>query len=256
MSATNKLSQTAVTLGSCILLSLPVPRDAAAQEVAVAADAEEQTVSYGLEVDFLSRYVFRGFAYSEGPVVQPLGYLSARGLTFEVFGSMNLTDEDLLQHEFNEGDISLYYAKTWNEITFEPGATYYVYPEETGFPDTTEVYLTLYRSFGPLDFALLNSVDIDAYDGFYYASIEVAHERELRPKLSAELSVLLDFGTDPTTKDDTYVVTIPEFSVSWNLTENLHLRPHISFAHFLYDDFTESPANNLVNFGLALGFEF
>ena len=62
-----------------------IPAEAAAETPAQLTD-KESTFTYGAEMDFNSRYVWRGLLLDDGPVGQPSAWISAFGFTFTACG--------------------------------------------------------------------------------------------------------------------------------------------------------------------------
>ena len=58
-------------------------------------DLASRDLSFEAHLDFLSRYVWRGMAYSAGAVWQPSGILSYRDFSLNAWGNFVLNDEYL-----------------------------------------------------------------------------------------------------------------------------------------------------------------
>ena len=53
---------------------------------------KESTFTYGAEMDFNSRYVWRGLLLDDGPVGQPSAWISAFGFTLTAWSNVAMTD--------------------------------------------------------------------------------------------------------------------------------------------------------------------
>lgn len=104
-----------------------------------AAEQEKPELGLSLGSDFLSKYVFRGFAYSEDPVVQSTiaaSYGNERygNITLIGFGNFDFGLEQL-----TEADIMAEYGRQFGKVSAAFGYGYFTFPN-TGLPDTQEVY--------------------------------------------------------------------------------------------------------------------
>jgi len=129
----------------------------------------------GIGVDNYSKYVVRGMAYSENPVIQPSISVNKGNLT-----AIGIGNFDTQCNEFNEYDLVLDYTKNAGKITFSAGYGLYTFPE-TEMQKTQEAYAsaTLEKTFRP---TLKAVYDFDKGKGLY-----------------AELSVSKDINIGKTT---------------------------------------------------------
>jgi hypothetical protein len=100
-----------------LLILLHIPGSVCAQEVKV-DEAESDRVIFGFKTDFNSRYVFRGFAYSQGPVKQSTAWAKASGFTFYAWSNVMLKGEPR-QEAFSEADFGVSYAREWKRLIVE-----------------------------------------------------------------------------------------------------------------------------------------
>ena len=87
-------------------------------------------------IDYLSKYIYRGFTYSEGDVVQ--GTLTLSKDNFSVIGFFN---EDRTTHEVNEEDITFDYSQDIGEKLRVSAGYTYLYVPNPDFKNTQEVYV-------------------------------------------------------------------------------------------------------------------
>jgi hypothetical protein len=125
------------------LLILPhIPCLGLAQEAQADKDRSSQA-TYGFETDFNSRYVFRGFAYSQGPVNQSTAWVAISGFSFYAWGNFLLNREPQ-QRKFTEIDFGVSYKRGWKKLTVEPAFDFYFFrtPAPVKSPPTGEASLT------------------------------------------------------------------------------------------------------------------
>jgi hypothetical protein len=123
------------------LLRIP----ASPQGQGVEADkGEPPKATYGFETDFNSRYVFRGFAYSQGTVNQSTAWVTISGFTFYAWGNFMLNREPQ-QRELSELDFGASYKREWKKLIVEPAFDYFIYrtPNPVKDPPTGEASLNL-----------------------------------------------------------------------------------------------------------------
>ena len=133
--------------------------------------------SIGVELDVNSRFLYRGLALSEGPVVQPSVWAKRWGFTGAVVANVLLNDEPPLRR-VTHVTPALTWAHTWGALTVEPGVLYY-YSSNTGDgPQTTaEVALDVAYAVGDgFRIALTNHVDVRTIAGAYYATLGPEYE--------------------------------------------------------------------------------
>jgi hypothetical protein len=209
----------------------------------------------GAELDFLSRYVFRGLPITEGPVLQPFLFTGYKRLTLDVFANMNLDAEDSNPGRVDEIDLDLYWTQPIGTLSATPGVSYYNYPLDEVSPQTAELFLLLSHPVGPLQLELLNTVDVLEFSGYWTASVTLWYEASITDRILLELGVSAGYSTDPNEEEDEYATLFPEVSVSVFLTENIYLRPHASLSHFLYSAF-DPEEDNVFACGIAVGCAF
>jgi hypothetical protein len=167
--------------------------------------APEGKLSLGIEVDYASRYIWRGFDLLEdnSPAVQPSAYIEYAltdklSLGYSVWGNYrHISDNPDFEGEdndFNEFDHEFYLNYAVNDtVGLEFGSIYYYYPSTPSGTNTQEVYagvsvaLNDYFSTG---FKLY--YDIDEADGIY-ANLSVDAEYPLSDAVKATASAGLGY---------------------------------------------------------------
>lgn len=179
------------TLCAAVLLFGAVP-------VALAQEEGESNLSYGVSAPVVSKYIWRGQVLTNDPVVQPEGWVSAGGFTFDVWSNVDLTDANVDSFRMTETDYTVEYAFTLADVEMAAGYIYYTFPNITG-DDTQEVYVS-----GAFDTLLAPSLtlywDIDEVGGLY-ANAAVGHDIPLNDfsipendELAVTLSASVGFG--------------------------------------------------------------
>ena len=140
MRSPNRILASTLTL---LLTVLAAPaRGQTGEPVDVRAEPEpENEVSFDLT--WASAYVWRGVAFTDGAVFQPsLTSAHRKGLSFNVWGNLDMDDSNDLSGDFQEVDLTLSYAlpieSAW---AVEVGFIEYLFPNGVG-EGTREVFTT------------------------------------------------------------------------------------------------------------------
>jgi uncharacterized protein (TIGR02001 family) len=129
--------------------------------------AAEVTATYAL--DFASAYVWRGITVTDGVVFQPSITIShGSGFAFNTWGNWDITDDNDLESEFIEVDLTPSYTfQTDSDFTATVGLIEYLFPNSGGFDDaTTEAWVSLGWN-GTITPVLAVYYDFDAVEDFY-----------------------------------------------------------------------------------------
>jgi len=126
--------------------------------------AQDMTTS--LDLSYCSKYIWRGMLFDGEPVIQPsLTVSHPSGLSFNVFGSYDLTYINGNKDRFTEFDYTLGYSWKPASTSYSAGITHYEYPN-TAYAKTHEVYFKA-RFDAPLSPVLALNYDINAVHGLY-----------------------------------------------------------------------------------------
>jgi hypothetical protein len=220
-------------------------------------------VTYGGELDFNSRYIWRGIPLSKGAVTQPSAWVSAFNFTFSVWGNFVLNNE-ANQGEFNEVDLILSYSREWKKITVEPLVQFYLYPNQKDAPATGEGSLKLsYPIIGPVSVFTSHTFDIVRYGGSYFGNAGLSYEHEFNSKLSLESSLSLGWGSSKF--NDVYLglsksalnVAIYDLSLTYYPKKFVYIRPHVELSAIVDGELrNQLDDSTIVSGGLAVGMEF
>jgi hypothetical protein len=235
---------------------------AAAQEQAPPAaqpEAAEPTVTWGGEVDFLSQYVWRGFQYSEGKVLWPTAWVSAKGFTASVFFNY----DPKWDPKWNEYDLTFTYERSVGRWTLAGTYTRYVYYEEDTRDATSELIARIALAAGPGEIFTTHAFDVELYKGSYYMEAGYAVEKEIDSKSSISADASVAFWSkfiDKYTEDEDIHLTDStvgplSLNVSYvrSLTPYLAIRPHVSFLLIPEDHPLLDPSGAVVGVALVVG---
>lgn len=199
-----------------------------------AEEAAQPVVTWGGEVDVRSRYVWRGFQYSEGGVVWPSAWVSAHGFTASLF----LNYDPNWDPAWNEYDIAFTYERSAGPWTLEGTYTRYVYYEGDRRDATGEIIAGVAYAAGPGKVFTTHAFDVERYKGAYYADAGYAIERDLDHKSSVSVDGSVAFwsrfidkytaGTDGHITDGVIGPLMLNVSYQRSIAPSLAIRPHLS----------------------------
>jgi len=224
-----------------------------------------------MTADFFSKYVWRGQNLVDAGVFQPGFSFGYAGFAADIWGSLDLTDENGFKGDFTEVDYSLDYSGQVpgvDVLGYSVGIIYYDFPN-TGVDGTTE----LYWGFSA-DVLLSPSVtiyhDVDEADGIYI-SASIGHSIEKIAELGSDSAIGLELGASVGWGNDSYnefywgttgselndlmlSAALPIEFDSWIIT------PSVNYVRLLGDDIRNSNAygadNDLFYAGIGLAREF
>lgn len=138
-------------------------------------------VVVGLELDVNSRYLWRGFAWGDGAVVQPSAWLTHGALSVELWSSAERDPDgsSLAGWRATELDLTVGYETAWRGVTITPSLAVYDYSDDEDSPTTAEALLELSVPAGPFEVVSSHAFDVDEYRGAYYGDLGLAFVREL-----------------------------------------------------------------------------
>lgn len=164
-----------------------------------APDGKDWSVE--LDLTYNSHYIWRGINFTDDPVFQPSITFAWKGLSLNVWGSMDLTNVNGNNDEFNEVDFTLDYSAEAVPISYSIGFIRYHFPN-TPFPGTSEVYCTVGID-APLSPSVTVYYDCDEADGVY-ATCGLSHTFENIFTVSENVSVNCDLSAAVAYADDDY----------------------------------------------------
>ena len=88
-------------------------------------DSSSKAITCGAEIDYNSKYLWHGQAYSDGPVLQPSVWTSYMDFTLTAWTNYEI------QENLNETDVILGYSRDIGKFSIEPSLSYYNYFHQT-----------------------------------------------------------------------------------------------------------------------------
>lgn len=243
----------------------PVEADRAPEEPptgAAEAATEEpaaSTLSYGAEVDLASRYVWRGLAFSEHPVLQPSARISDYGATLGLASSAFLGTEPGVVDTVSELDVTGNYTLSFGSTSLTPSIGAFFYPHA---PSTAELGATLSQDLSILMLQTRQALDIWDNAGGWYADIAAVRSQPLGTRLRLDATGSLGWGSG---KFGRYYIDESIVGLHWGAaqldtslvlqaTDSLYLRLHGTASRLMDHAIRElAPETNLISGGLALG---
>ena len=235
--------------------------EAGAETLAQLTD-KESTFTYGAEMDFNSRYVWRGLLLDDGPVGQPSAWISAFGFTLTAWSSVAMTDASGVAG-LNSGGLILAYDRDWEKLKLEAALDAYIgrMSSDIESRNTMESSLKLSYPAGPLRIFTTHAFDVLAYRGSYFGEAGVEYARQITK--STEFTISARSGWASAKFNDVYIGVNKsafnyvgvEGSLTYYLGRRMYFRPHVEFSSITDRILREqlAPAN-IVSFGLAFGF--
>ena len=222
-----------------------------------------QNSSWGTEADFNSRYLWRGIAYSRGPVFQPAFWLTHRGTTVSVWSNMVLNHEPR-RGRFDQLVFSLSREYELTRWRLEPTFQGYIWQglQGDGTARTLELSVKASHPLGPLRFVTSHTLDIASYRGSLISDAGL-EGRRLFHRWQFESSATAGWANGAFNRTYTGVdhatVNYLQFTVSATRksTGGWYVRPHAEFVTTLSGSIRQALGNRaLANGGVAFGREF
>lgn len=194
---------------------------------------EKRPARFEAEVDFSSRYVWRGIANSSGSVMQPsINFLVRPDLSVNYWGNCNLNTESGVRR-CNESNLTITYSREWNKITFEPSVQSYLYPDN---PDTAEAILAVTYPLKSTEVFTRHAFDLVSFRGSYFGEAGIGWQKEFGRRLELSASVSAGWGNSRFNDaylglaTSTFSVVSANVAVSWRVAGNLHICPHMNLS--------------------------
>jgi hypothetical protein len=236
------------------------PAGASGDEVSGPEDASEAPAfNYGAEVDVSSRYMSRGIAWSERPVLQPSGRIVHRGVTLAMGGNAYLTDEAAADSGFSELDLFGKYDLVLGRATLSPSVGAYIYPDEV---DTAELGAALAYNLDIVTLQTRQALDILDNAGGWYGDVGAVRTQPIGSRLSLETTASVAWCSGSFSRyyvDDSieglhFGAAILDSSLTLAATDSVYLRLHGTFSRMLEQRMRQAAGDdNLLGGGLALG---
>ena len=138
----------------------------------------QRPISYGVEIALSSGHADRGIVISDRPVVQPVTWVSGKGVSFSVWGSLTLGETtDGSRPQILEMELTREHEG--RHLTVGPAVRMFFYRDPLSIDSSRSIEGWLYVSYsvGPLRLFTNHSVDVLAYRGAYFGEAGFALER-------------------------------------------------------------------------------
>jgi hypothetical protein len=218
--------------------------------------------NFGAELDGNSRYVWRGLALSDGPVLQPSAWVSLAGLTLTPWANFAFGENDA-PAGFNELDVTLDYSRDIVNLTVNPSFSVYLYPNQDDAPPTGELALALSYPVGPVSIFTNHSADLIAAPGAYFGDAGLNYESDLVSSLTVETSAYVGWGSARFNETNLDVNRAAlnmggaDLALTWSPGGVFYVRPHAALSVLLDRELRDAVPNPLlITAGLAIGKEF
>lgn len=134
-------------------------------------EAASPPLSVGAETEAVSRYVWRGLAWTEGPAIQPSAWVSAFDTTLTAWGNV-VAGEEANQGQLNEVDLTLQHSREWAGLAFDFSIGTLLYPNQRRqeSPRTGEAAVTTSLPVGPVELFTSHTVDLAQYAGAWFGT--------------------------------------------------------------------------------------
>jgi hypothetical protein len=220
------------------------------------------TFTYGAEMDFNSRYVWRGLLLDGGRVGQPSAWVSAFGFTLTAWSNIAMTNRSG-GAGLQSGGLTLAYNRDWEKLKTEAALDASTGQQSSDFEsrNTMEGSLKMSYPAGPLRIFTTHAFDVLAYRGSYFGEAGLWYERQITK--STEFTMSVRTGWASAKFNDVYIgvnksafnLVGVEGSLTYYLGPRMYFRPHIEFSSITNRRLRGqlAPAD-VVNFGIAFGF--
>ena len=222
----------------------------------------DHPVSWGMDADINTKYIWRGMTVNDGLMVQPELWTSYRGFTAGVWGNLTAWDRfgAVKGHEI---DLFLTYDYNLGKLEVNHSLMFYFYPTQENVPNTGEFYLGLGYPIGDFKLVSVATVDIVTYPGAIYVEHAIEYEKAWGDRFTLSTSAGLSWasgkfnaaylGVDKTTIN---LATL-NLDLTWVLWGPLYIKPHVQVNRFLNQDLATSAGASFPWFtGLMIGAAF
>lgn len=188
-------------------------------------------------VDFVSKYVWRGFLLSDGANTQPFAELSMAGFKLGYWGSFNWEEDNYnLEQDIYAGyDFSLLDGKLGVSV----GYTYYKFPS-LGDSKSHELWLGFSLDEVPLSPSITFYFDIGdeekgGGDG-EYVSLSLGHDFEISKEMSIGLSLSAGYNNELFIEEKGLADIHPKLSLSYAVNDNISIGLSIHYSKVIDSD--------------------
>jgi hypothetical protein len=222
--------------------------------------AEESEISYGAEMDFNDKYLWRGITYDDGFVLQPDVWISYRSFTFGIWGNV-AAHGGRRSSKLNEVDLSLSYEYALLNLEIENSFMFYNYPNQSDSPPTGEFYFGIGYPIGDLKLVTNFSLDVVEYAGAFFSETGIEFNESLTKELSLNSSLILGWASRKFNEIYAGILKAAMNTISANIDFTyypiafLYLKPHVQVNQTIDKHLYGTLDKHSSVFGLLIGME-
>lgn len=163
--------------------------------------AGEKAITGSFEMNYLRHYIWRGIAFGNDDVAQPVLELSHKNFTLALSQNFNYVPSHVPKESytrnafFDEQDVEIRYVKEWEKFSTQVSGMAYFYFYQPGSPNTAELYnwsgYNFYKGFSVFT---ENSVDVATYRGAVYSNNGFLFEHTAKNNLKIEWTAYAGFA--------------------------------------------------------------
>jgi hypothetical protein len=217
-------------------------------------------LSWGIESDFNSKFLWRGINYNDGLVIQPNITASYQNFSAGLWSNITAYDHHNSMKR-NEIDLLLTYTYALGKFEIDHTFLLYYYIGQEDAPPTGEFYTGISYPLG--DFSLVSSFAADflTYFSSLYFEQGIAYEKSLGKKFTIASSALLCWANGKF--NDTYIGTpgtsLNQVTLNVEMTFNpggsIWFKPHVQINRTLDKNKTAIMGTYPWFCGLLIGIE-
>lgn len=169
--------------------------------VTAAATPAPKKITGSVEMNYLRHYLWRGAAFGNNDVAQPVTELSYGSFTLSLAQNFNYVPGHVPKEFytrstfFDEQDVEIRYSKEWGRVSSQLSGMAYFYFFQPGSPNTAELYnWTGYNFYKGFSVFTENSVDVVQYPGAVYSNNGLLFEHTAKNNIKIEWSAYAGFG--------------------------------------------------------------
>ena len=223
----------------------------------ISAAMAEEAPSADASVAIYSKYVWRGFAFSDDSlVIQPSLSVSYKGLGANLWANLDTDEVGAETHLWNETDFTLSYDGAYENLGYGVGWIYY----SVLGSDTQEFYASVsYDTILAPSFTIY--YDTDDFAGAWYANLGFGHSIMIAEKYSLDLGLAFGYLDDGESYNEFHDGLLSA-SMSFPVGEYVSITPEIYWSFALSGEASDlietGPSNddNFVYGGLSASFSF
>lgn len=223
----------------------------------------DKILSYGIIIDYNSRYMWRGMALSEASVIQPSGWIAYRNINLTIWSNFDLKSSSS-NRSLNEIDVISSYPIEFKFFSFEPSISLYTYPYTNGQLTTLELGFKISKNLmSNVSLYSANNFEVFRYPGLYYGEIDLNFDKEISGSNSFGISTNVGWSTSKfytvyagDSKSGFNAISINLF-YNYNFQNGFNIKPRLEFYRIINKQLQETSGNKfIVNYGISLSKDF